>query len=152
MNLIEVLINTKGLGKISLDLEENTGELHYLAFQNIYYFPSALKLLIRPQTWSQDRGEDENVHDKTYLTLMGKRSALVWYNCKSQRTILHSPGFAILDNPINQFQDCLTKFHSIFVKIFKEPDRIHACATVDTPQQRERQTPLPPGYMVTDTE
>ena len=83
MNGIGGIIKLKGLGTISLDLEDDAVDLHNLTFHNFYYLPSAPNLLIRPQTWSQDRGEDENVHDKTYLKLMGKRSALVWDNGKS---------------------------------------------------------------------
>ena len=45
---------------------------------------------------------------------MGKCSVLVWNNGKLQRTILHNPGYAIPETPINKPQDGLTKFHSMF--------------------------------------
>ena len=83
---------------------------------------------------------------------MGKRSILVWDNSKSHRTILNAPGCAILETPVNQGQDGLTKFHSMFAEFSKYPERMHACATVATPHQRERWTRGPPRTIVTDTE
>ena len=82
MNGIIGFIKTKGLGKISLDMEDDAGELHHLNFHNIYYLPSAPKLLIIPQTWVRYRGKDEIRHEETYLNVMGKLSVLVLYNLK----------------------------------------------------------------------
>ena len=97
-------------------------------------------------------GGSEIVNEGTYLKLMGKRSVLVWENGKYQSTILHAPGCDLPETSINQGQYLLTKFHSMFLEFFKEPDRIHACVVVATPQQRERWTRQPPGTLVTDIE
>ena len=45
---------------------------------------------------------------------MVKRSIFVQNNRKSQRTILNSPGYALSETSINQVQEVLTKFYSIF--------------------------------------
>ena len=118
-------------------MEDDAGEIHHITFHNVYYFPRSPNLLITPQTWYWDRGEDEIRHERTYLKVMGKRPVLVWENGKYQRTTLHSPGCARPETNINQCQDGLTKFHSMFAEIFKDPDMIHACGAVATPQQSE---------------
>ena len=132
LNGIGGIINPKILGTISMDMEDDAGYIHHLNFHNVYYFPSAPKLLVSPQTWARDRGEDEIAHEGTYLKVTRKRSILVWDNRKSQRTVLHALGYALPETPINKGQDVPTKFHSMFADFFKEPGRMHACATVAT--------------------
>ena len=112
----------------------------------------APKLPISPQTWAGDRGGYYIVHEGAHLKVMGKHSVLVWNNVKSQRTILHAPGCALPETPINQGQGGLTKFHSMFAEIFRVPYRIHACVAVATPHQRDRWTHHTPGTVVTDRE
>ena len=58
INSIRGLIKPKGIGTISLEPEYDTGKLHNI-IKKIYYLPGVPKLLISPQKWSQDRGEDE---------------------------------------------------------------------------------------------
>ena len=72
----------------------------------------------------------------TYFKFIGKQFILVCNRGKSQNAILHDPGCALLETSINQFHEGLTKFYSMFVELFKEPDRVHACPAVDTPHQR----------------
>ena len=91
VNGIGGLINTKGIGTFTLELEYDTGKIHNIIKKNVYYFPGAPKLLISPQKLSWDRGEYEAGREETYLNLMGKLSVLVWNNRKPQRTILHAP-------------------------------------------------------------
>ena len=83
---------------------------------------------------------------------MGKRSFLVYKNSKSQRTILHDPGCAFPKMPINQGQEVINKFYSMFAEFFKELYRVHACLEVATTQQREEWTHQPHSAAITDTE
>ena len=83
---------------------------------------------------------------------MGKCSVLVWYNGKSQRAIDHAPGCTLQLTPINQGQYGLSKFHRMLTGFFKDPDRIHACAEVATPQQKEIWKHQPTGAVVSYTE
>ena len=83
---------------------------------------------------------------------MGKHSILVWNNGKSQRTILHATGYNLPETSINNGQESLTKFYSMFAKNFKESDRVHAYLAVATTQQREEWTHQPRGVVVTETE
>ena len=83
---------------------------------------------------------------------MGKRPILVQNNGKSQRTILHAPGYALPETSTNKGQDGLTNFCSMFAEIFKEADRIHACPEAATPQKREDWTHRPCHEVATDTE
>ena len=48
VNGIGGIIKPKGLGKIYLDLDNDTGDLHHLIFHNVYYFPGEPKILISP--------------------------------------------------------------------------------------------------------
>ena len=83
---------------------------------------------------------------------MGKHSVLMWNNRKSQRTILPALGCALSEMPINQDQEVLTKFYSMYAKNFKELERTQDCQEVATPQQREDWTHHLHGAVVTDTE
>ena len=114
MNSIRRIIKPKGLGKISLDLKYDTGDIHHLTFHNIY-FPITPKLLITPQTWDRDKGEYEIGHEGNCLEVIGKCSIFVWDNGNYQRTILHDPEYALTETSINQGQDGLKRFHSMFV-------------------------------------
>ena len=40
------------------------------------------------------------------------------------------------ETSINQGQEDMTKFYSMFAEIFKESDRVHACPAVSTTHQR----------------
>ena len=93
-------------------------------------------LLVIPQKWAQDRGEDKVGREGTYLKVVVKRSVLVWNNRKSQSIILHAPGCALPEMSINQVQEILTKLYSMFAEFFKVSDRVHAYPSVATPQQR----------------
>ena len=53
---------------------------------------------------------------------------------------------------INQGQEGLTKFYSMFAEIFKESDRVHTCPEVATTQQGEEWTHHTHGAVVTYTE
>ena len=118
---------------------------------SVCYFSSAQNILVSPQTWPQDWKEMKLDMKGTYLKGMGKNSVLVWNNYKYQRNNLHDPGYYLPETPINQGQDSLTKFQSMFAEFFKEPDRIHVCFAVATSQQWERWTHQHPGTVVTDT-
>ena len=59
VNGIGGLIKPKEISTLFLDLEYDTGKLHSLTFEQYYYFPVAPKLLIGPQKWARDRGEDD---------------------------------------------------------------------------------------------
>ena len=82
---------------------------------------------------------------------MVKCYIFVWDNGKSQSTILIAPGYALLEMSINQGQEGLTKFYSMFAEFFKKSDRVHAFPAVATTQQREWWTHHPCGAVVTDT-
>ena len=43
------IINPKEIGNMFLDLEDNTGEVCYIYFEQFYYFPEAQKILVSPQ-------------------------------------------------------------------------------------------------------
>ena len=60
VNGIRGLVNTRVLGTIFLNLEDDSGELHHLTFNNFFYSPSKSKLLISPQTWARDRGDTKS--------------------------------------------------------------------------------------------
>ena len=47
------------MGTFFLDLEYDTGKLHIIIFEQVYYFPGAPKLLVSPQKWALDRVKDE---------------------------------------------------------------------------------------------
>ena len=64
----------------------------------------------------------------------------MWNNGKSKRIILHSNGCALPKTSINQGQEGLTKFYSMFAEISKDLERVHAFPEVATPQQREEWT------------
>ena len=68
---------------------------------------------------SQDRGEGEFGWEGTYLKVMGKFSHPVWNNGKPQSTIIHAPGFSLLEMIINQGQNGLTKFYSMFADFLR---------------------------------
>ena len=53
--------------------------------------------------------------------------------------------------PINQVQEGLTKFYSMFAEFFKESNRVYACPSVAAPQQREEWDYQPRGYVFTET-
>ena len=55
----------------------------------------------------------------TYLNVIRKQFIREWNNKKSQRNILHAPGCALPETSINQGQEVLTKFYSMFVDFFK---------------------------------
>ena len=78
------------------------GQIHNITFKQVYYFPGAPKVLIRPQKWAQDRGEEKLGREGTNLKLIIKRSILMRNNGKLQRTILHSPRCALLETSTNQ--------------------------------------------------
>ena len=82
---------------------------------------------------------------------MGKNSFLVWNNGKPQRAILHDPGCALPEASINQGQEGLTKFYSMFAELFKELYQVHTCPAVATSHQREGWTHQTCCAMVTDT-
>ena len=73
----------------------------------------------------------------TYLKVMGKHSVLVCNNGKYQSIILHAPGCALPEMTINQGQEGLTKFYSMFAEFFNLLGRVHTCPEVTMPQQRE---------------
>ena len=56
VNVIGGIIKTKGICTVFLDLEVDTGKLHNLTFEQVYYFTGAPTLLTSPQKWAQDRG------------------------------------------------------------------------------------------------
>ena len=66
--------------------------------------------------------------------------------------MLHAPGCALLETSTNQGKEVLTKFYSMFAEFFMEPDRVHACQSVATPQQREECNHQPSSSVVTDTD
>ena len=72
-----------------------------------------------------------------YLKVMGKRSILVWNNGKLQMNILQAPGCSLPEKSMNQGQERLTKFYSMFAEFFNKLDQVHAFPAVATPQQRE---------------
>ena len=81
---------------------------------------------------------------------MDKRLVLVHTNGKPQSTILHAPGCELPETSINQVQEGLTKFSSMFAEIFKELDRIHSCPVAATLQHMEEWTYRPHHGMVVD--
>ena len=83
---------------------------------------------------------------------MSKCSIFVWKNVKFQRTILNAPGFAFPEKSINQGQEVLTKFCSMFVEIFKESEHIHAWSVVATPKNRKECNQQPHHDVVTHME
>ena len=131
-------------------------QIHNLTFKQVYYFPGAPTLLNVPNKWSQDRGEDNVRREGTYLKVMRKRSILVCNNRKTLRIILHDPGFTLSEISMNQGQEGLTKFfrifYSMFSKISKESDRVHARPAVFTTQQMEDWAHHPLGDVVTEME
>ena len=129
-----MLINTKGIGTVLLDLEYDTGKINNIIFKQVYYLPRAPKLLTSPQKWAYDRGEYKVGREGTYLEVMGKCSILVWNNGKSQRIIPHATGCAPLETSTNKGHEGMTKFYSMFAEIFKESDRVHACPEVSDTQ------------------
>ena len=56
VNIIGGIINNEGVVIAALDLKEDTGKIHNLAFKQVYYFPLTSKLLSSPHKWAQDRG------------------------------------------------------------------------------------------------
>ena len=110
------------------------------------------KLLVGPQKWARDRGEDEIGREGTYLKVMIKRSVLVRNNRKYQNNILHDPRCALPETSINQGQEVLTNFYNIFAEFFNELDRFHACPEVAAPHHRGDWTHQPRGAVVTDME
>ena len=48
--------------------------------------------------------------------------------------ILHANGCDLPETSINKGQEELTKFYSMFVEIFRESDKVHACPAVATSQ------------------
>ena len=80
--------------------------------------------------------QDEVRREGTYLKVMEQQPILVWNNGKPQRIILHAPGCALPETFINQGQEGLTKFYSIFAEFFREWERIHTCQAVANTQQR----------------
>ena len=110
------------------------GKIHNLTLKKVYCFPRAPNLLIRPHKWDQDRVEEKVGREGTYLKVMGKRSILVLNNGKLQRIILHAPGYALPETSINQGQEGLTKFYSMFAEFFKESDMVHTSPSVVTTQ------------------
>ena len=95
VNLIEGVAKPQGIGTIFLELEDNTGKIHKLKFENIYYFPVSPNLLISPQKWASDRGGEKVSRYGTYHKEMDKRSVLVWNNRTSLQTIFHERGVII---------------------------------------------------------
>ena len=81
-------------------MEDYTGKIHNLIFLNVYDFPGVPKLLIIPQKWARDRGEDELRKEGTCLKVTGKSSVLELENGKPQRTMIHAPGFALPETSI----------------------------------------------------
>ena len=57
VNGIRGIIKPQRIVTIVPYLKYNSGKIHYTNFINVYYFPGAPKLLIRPQKCTQDRGE-----------------------------------------------------------------------------------------------
>ena len=80
--------------------------------------------------------QDEVIREGTYLKVMEQQPILVWNNGKPHRIIFHAPECALPETSINQGQEGLTKFYSIFAIFFREWERIHTCQAVATPQQR----------------
>ena len=77
-----MIVKPKGIVTAALYLEDNSGKLHNLTFKVLYYLPVVHKLLVIPQKWTRDRGEDKVVREGKYLKVMVKRSILVWNNSK----------------------------------------------------------------------
>ena len=92
VNGIGGIVNPKGVVIVILDLEYNTGQIHNLIFEQVYYLPRAPNLLTSPQKWARYRVEDDLRRRVTYIKMMVKYSVLVCNDKKSQRTILHDPG------------------------------------------------------------
>ena len=84
--------------------------------------------------------------------MTGKRSILVCNNGKLQSTIPHASICALTETSINQGQEGLTKFYSMFVENFKESYRVHTCPEVATTHKREEWIHHPCGAVVTETE
>ena len=84
--------------------------------------------------------------------MMGKPSILGWNNDKPQRTIPHAPGYALPETNINQGQEGLNNFYSMFAELFKESDRFHTCPAVSTTQHREEWTHHTHSVVSTDKE
>ena len=80
----------------------------------------------------QGQRRRESGREGTYLKVIIKHSIHLWNNEKSQRIIIHAPRCALQDKSINQGQEGLTKFYSIFVGFFKESDKAHNCPSVAT--------------------
>ena len=59
VNGIRGIIKPKGIGTTYLYLEDATSKIHNIIIKHGYYYPGSHKLLISPEKWAWDRGEDE---------------------------------------------------------------------------------------------
>ena len=116
LNRIGRVVKPQEIGKISTELKDNNIKIQNLKFENIYYFPWSPDTLIRTQKWAHDIGEETFGLEETHLNMMVKYSVLLWNNGKYWSNNLHNPSRVLSEKYINQVQEGLTKFCSIFSK------------------------------------